>query len=251
MPEKLSAENLLNNLMESIAEGVQKQKSGSFIEEEVSEYTESVTTQFNRLFGRQKPVHKVLGGGKSADVLLWRNKKISASVIAVATFIWVMFEWLNYHFLSLVCFGLALAMLVQFLLSNASGFLNRKRSDVPRIKLPEEWFVNIGMTVGTEVNRVLRIMQDVACNGTLKQFLMVAGTLFVAAVIGSWCNFLTVFYIGFIAAHTLPVLYEKYDDQIDEFVDNLLGRMQHHYKKIDARVLSRIPTRKQWGKKHE
>ncbi|KAK9663872.1 hypothetical protein RND81_14G003800 [Saponaria officinalis] len=251
MPEKLSAENLLNNIMESIAEGVQKPKSSSFIEEEVSEYTESVTTQFNRLFGRQKPVHKVLGGGKSADVLLWRNKKISASVLAVATFIWVMFEWLNYHFLSLICFGLALAMLAQFLWSNASGFLNRERSNVPRIHLPEEWFVNIGMSVGAEVNRVLRIMQDVACNGTLKQFLLVAGSLFVASVIGSWCNFLTVFYIGFVAAHTLPVLYEKYDDQVDGFVDNLLGSMQHHYKKIDARVLSRIPSRKQWGKKHQ
>ncbi|GFQ00475.1 reticulon-like protein b4 [Phtheirospermum japonicum] len=32
------------------------------------------------LFGRQKPVHSALGGGKPADVILWRNKQISAGI---------------------------------------------------------------------------------------------------------------------------------------------------------------------------
>lgn len=61
----------------------------------------------------------------AADVLLWRNKKISASVLTGATIIWVLFEWLNYHFLTLVCFALVLGMLAQFIWTNASGFLNR------------------------------------------------------------------------------------------------------------------------------
>lgn len=61
----------------------------------------------------------------AADVLLWRNKKISASVLTGATVAWVLFEWLNYHFLTLFCFALVLGMLVQFLWSNASSLLNR------------------------------------------------------------------------------------------------------------------------------
>lgn len=61
MPENITAENLLNNIMETISDNVQKQKSGSFFEEDVSN---PVASQFNRLFGRQEPVHKVLGGGK-------------------------------------------------------------------------------------------------------------------------------------------------------------------------------------------
>jgi len=64
----------------------------------------------------------------AADVLLWRNKKISSGVLGGATAIWGMFEWLNYHFLSLVCLALALGMTLQFLLSNASGFMNRLSS---------------------------------------------------------------------------------------------------------------------------
>lgn len=57
--------------------------------------------------------------------MLWRNKKISASVLTSATVVWVLFEWLNYNFLSLLCFALVIGMVGQFLLSNASGLLNR------------------------------------------------------------------------------------------------------------------------------
>ena len=61
----------------------------------------------------------------AADVLLWRNKKISASVLTSATIVWVLFEWLNYNFLTILCFALVLVMLAQFLWSNASGMFNR------------------------------------------------------------------------------------------------------------------------------
>nr|KJB71177.1 hypothetical protein B456_011G126300 [Gossypium raimondii] len=169
MPEKIS-EDLFNNLVETIADSVSKQKSVSFFEEEKSN---SVVSGFNRLFGRQRPVHHILGGGKSADVLLWRNKKISASFLASATLIWFLFEWLNYHFLTLLSFALVLGMVAQFVWSNASGLLNRSSSQVPRLVLPDELFVSIGRSVGAEVNRGLQYLQDVSCQGNLKQFLVV------------------------------------------------------------------------------
>jgi len=61
----------------------------------------------------------------AADVLLWRNKKISAGVLIGATAIWVLFELLNYNFLSLVCYAVVLGMLAQFVWTNASGLINR------------------------------------------------------------------------------------------------------------------------------
>ncbi|MBA0664202.1 hypothetical protein Goklo_004247 [Gossypium klotzschianum] len=174
MPEKIT-EDLFNNLVETIADSVSKQKSVSFFEEEKSN---SVVSGFNRLFGRQRPVHHILGGGKSADVLLWRNKKISASFLASATLIWVLFEWLNYHFLTLLSFALVLGMVAQFVWSNASGLLNRSSSQVPRLVLPDELFVSIGRSVGAEVNRGLQYLQDVSCQGNLKQFLVVGSQYF-------------------------------------------------------------------------
>ncbi|KAL3849067.1 hypothetical protein ACJIZ3_010949 [Penstemon smallii] len=234
--------------METINDGVSKQKKVSFFEEDKSN---SVTSHLNKLFGREKPIHHILGGGKSADVLLWRNKKISASVLTGATITWIVFEWLNYNFLTILSFVLVIGLLAQFAWKNVSKILNRSPSKVPRFVLPEELFANIGKLIGTEVNRGLRYLQDVACGGNFKQFLVVIASLWVAAIIGSWCNFLTVIYIGFVAAHTLPILYERYDEQIDGFVYNVLGQLQHNYRKLDSRVLSRIPAGRFRGSKSD
>lgn len=149
MPEGITAESLMHNIMETISDSASKHKSESSFEEE---NLKSMNSQFSRLFGRQKPVHHILGGGKrmialhllpifllvrsclfyvysleclAADVLLWRNKKISASVLTAATVIWVLFEWLDYNFLTILCFGLVMGMLAQLVWKNASGILNR------------------------------------------------------------------------------------------------------------------------------
>ncbi|KAJ6773927.1 RETICULON [Salix purpurea] len=247
MPEKITAENFINNLVETIADSVPKKKSVSFFEEE----KKPVTSHFNRLFGRQKPIYNLLGGGKSADVLLWRNKKISAGVLTGATAIWVLFECLNYNFLSLVCYAVVLVMLAQFVWTNASSLINRAPAQVPRLVLPKDIFVSIGKSIGGEVNRDLKFLQDVSCGGNLKQFVLVVASLLVAAIIGSWCNFLTVVYIGFVAAHTLPVLYERYDDEVDDFVHKSLDKLQHNYRKLDAGFLSKIPKGNFKAKKYE
>lgn len=57
--------------------------------------------------------------------------------------------------------------------------------------------------------------------------------------------------LGFVAAHTLPVLYERYDDQIDNFVYKVFDQMQNQYKKVDSGLLSKIPKGNLKGKKFE
>lgn len=52
-------------------------------------------------------------------------------------------------------------------------YLLSSSRDVPRIKLPEELFVNIGVAVGAQVNKFLDLIQDISCGGNLKQFLIV------------------------------------------------------------------------------
>ncbi|ONM09948.1 Reticulon-like protein B8 [Zea mays] len=113
-----ATEKIMSSIMDTIADNLPKQKSGKFDPGSVSDKVK------NKLFGRQKTLHGVLGGGKPADVLLWRNKKISSSVLALATAIWVFFEWLDYHFLTIVSFALVLGMVVQFVWSNFSNMLS-------------------------------------------------------------------------------------------------------------------------------
>ncbi|XP_006650682.1 reticulon-like protein B8 [Oryza brachyantha] len=240
-----ATEKIMSNIMDTIAENLPKQKSGKF------DLGSASDKMRDKLFGRQKTIHRALGGGKPADVLLWRNKKISSSVLALATAIWVFFEWLDYHFLTIVSFALVLGMVVQFVWSNFSSALSGSPSKVPRVELPEELFVNTAVAIGTQVNKFLSFLQDVSCERNLKHFVLAIVGLWAAAAIGGWCNFLTVIYIGFVCAHTLPVLYEKYEDQVDDFLYNILGLLRDQYQKLDQGVLSKIPKGNMKFKKSE
>lgn len=61
----------------------------------------------------------------AADVFLWRNKKVSGGILGGATATWVLFEVLEYHFVSLICHALILASAFLFMWSNAANFISR------------------------------------------------------------------------------------------------------------------------------
>ena len=143
-----AAESILNTIGENITKNVPKQISVRYSEEQ-----NTFSTNKNKLLGHQKSIHQILGGGKclpflhqdfllldvffhmkndkfyivlvAADFLLWRNKKISSSVLTGATATWVLFEWLQYHILTMFCLVLVIGMLIQFLWSNFSDVLSR------------------------------------------------------------------------------------------------------------------------------
>ena len=52
MPEKNIVEEAIGDLVDNFTEAVQKNKH------------DTVASRFNRLFGREKPIHHVLGGGR-------------------------------------------------------------------------------------------------------------------------------------------------------------------------------------------
>ncbi|KAL2622672.1 hypothetical protein R1flu_002877 [Riccia fluitans] len=198
-------------------------------------------TSKSRLFNRERTVHELFGGGKAADVLLWKNKPLSAGVLAGTTLVWILFEWSGYTLLSLLSNVLLFLIVVFFLWSNAAGLLNRSPPPIPELKLSEDTVVHTAKTLRVEINKVLAIAHDVALGKDFKLFLKVVAGLWVLSTIGAWFNFLTLVYIGVIASHTVPVLYEKYEDEVDKYGKVALDQAHVQYKKIDALLLSKIP----------
>lgn len=47
---------------------------------------------------------------------------------------------------------------------------------------------------------------------------------------------------GFVSAHVVPVLYERYEDQVDDSFANLVGVLQKRYRKLDN-SLKKMPKR--------
>ncbi|KAL2227011.1 UNVERIFIED_CONTAM: Reticulon-like protein B1 [Sesamum indicum] len=201
----------------------------------------AVKAKIYRLFGREKPVHKVLGGGKPADIFLWRDKKVSAGVLGVATALWVLFELLEYHLLTLVCHILILGLAILFLWSNACTFINKSPPKIPQVILPEDIVLGLASALRIEVNRAFAILRDIASGRDLKRFLVVIAGLWVFSILGGCLNFLTLFYICFVLLLTVPVLYEKYEDKVDAFAEKAEAELKKQYAVFNVKVLSKIP----------
>ncbi|XP_052193411.1 reticulon-like protein B2 [Diospyros lotus] len=243
---KESSDSMAESLVEKITEKLHGDDSSSCSSDSDSDKKpnsspSSVKAKTYRLFGREKPIHKVFGGGKPADIFLWRNKKISAGVLGSATAIWILFDLLEYHLLSLVCHILILLLAIFFLWSNAATFINKSPPRIPEVQLPEEPFLEVASVLMTETNRALAVLREIVSGGDLKKFLGVIGGLWVLSIVGTWCSFLTLFYICFVMVHTVPVLYEKYEDRVDKLAERAMIEIKKQYAVFDAKVLSKIP----------
>ncbi|XP_078176789.1 reticulon-like protein B5 [Carex rostrata] len=194
-----------------------------------------------RLFGREKPVHQVLGGGKTADVLLWRDKKSALGALAGATAIWVLFELLNYRLLTLISYFFMFTLGALFIVSKLMSCINRTLPGIPELHISEERARHAAFALRNDINRVLSLLRNVALGHDLKKFLMVIAGLWVLSVVGSWFDFLTLSYIGFVILQTVPALYERYDDKIDELAERGMTEINKLYKLLDTKVLSKIP----------
>lgn len=239
------SENPIESVMGKISEKIHHESSSSDSEsdsEKKSYPSESVKDKIWRLFGREKPVHRVLGGGKPADVFLWRNKKVSAGVLGFATAIWVLFELVEYNLLTLVCHILILSLALSFLWSNAHAFINKSPPRIPQVHLPEEPVLQVASALCVEINGAFVVLRSIAAGKDLKKFLIVIAGLWVMSIVGSWCHFLTLFYICFVLLHTVPVLYEKFEDKIDPLAEKAMIEIKRQYAVFDAKVLSKIPV---------
>ncbi|XP_073032851.1 reticulon-like protein B2 [Primulina eburnea] len=237
-----NAKSVIDQITEKLHSHGSSSSSGSDDDKDIkSSAAAKKKAKIYRLFGREKPVHKVLGGGKPADIFLWRDKKSSGGVIGVATTVWVLFELLEYHLLSLLCHIFILALSILFLWSNASTFINKSPPKIPEVILSEDIVLGVASALRVEFNRACSIFRDIARGKDLKKFLAVIAGLWILSSLGSCCNFLTLFYIGIVLLHTVPLVYEKYDDQIDAFAEKAESELKKQYAVFNDKVLSKLP----------
>ncbi|KAJ0764478.1 hypothetical protein HanPI659440_Chr08g0292651 [Helianthus annuus] len=116
-----------------------------------------------------------------------KNKKISASVLVGATTIWVLFELLEYHLVTLLFHISILVFALLFLWSSASKIIN---------KIPEDIVLQFASALRIEINNFLQMLRGIASGRDLKKFLAVIAGLWVLSIVGSWCNLLTLFYMS-------------------------------------------------------
>ncbi|KAL8192330.1 hypothetical protein R6Q57_027515 [Mikania cordata] len=156
----------------------------------------ALKSKSNRFSGRDQPVPQVFGGVTPADVFLWRKKKISASILGGATALWVLFELLEYHLVTLVCHILILVFAVLFLWSSVSYIMYKSPPSIPEVRIPEDPLLQFTSALRIEINHFLQMLGKIGSGRDLKKFLAVVAGLWVLSVVGRCCSFLTLVYMS-------------------------------------------------------
>ncbi|XP_027359409.1 reticulon-like protein B9 isoform X2 [Abrus precatorius] len=154
---------------------------------------EIITTR-PKLFGNEKPIHEVLGGGK--DILLWRDKNISAALLVGMTIIWFLFEVAEYNFVTLLCHISITTMLVLFIWSTIADILKWKGPQIPDIILQESFFHDVASILHRRFNQLLPMLLHISCGIDLQLFLLIIVSLYILSVIGTYFSLFNMLYIG-------------------------------------------------------
>ncbi|WOK93663.1 reticulon-like protein B2 isoform X2 [Canna indica] len=189
------------------------------------------------LFGRKESLHAFLGGGKLADIILWRNKQLSGSMLAGFTVVWLLFEWIGYHLLTFICHSVIFLLGLCFLWSNAASFVNRAPPKLPEVFLPEDSFLYVAHMIRGEINEAFATFRYVASGKDSRTFLKAIGGLWVVSVVGGWFSFLTLIYIVVLLVYTAPVFYEKFEDHVDLTVEKAMVEINKHYAILDEKSM--------------
>ncbi|KAK9283911.1 hypothetical protein L1049_012166 [Liquidambar formosana] len=201
----------------------------------------SSTSPAYRLFHRQASIHQIMGGGKAADVLLWKWWYVSSGVIVVATVAWLVFERSGLSFLSICSDVLLILIVLLFLHANYTAFRDKQLRTIPELELSEEMVNSAAASFRVKINYVLLMAHDITLGKDFRLFFKVVICLWLLSVIGSYFSFFTLAYIGTIMCITVPVLYSKYEEHVDRYCGMIHQKFSKHYKIVDESVISRFP----------
>lgn len=194
-------------------------------------------------------VHQALGSGAVADVLLWKKWSGGVVLLVSATAMWFLFEWAGYNILSFVSNVLLLLIVILFFWAKSASLLNRPLPPLPDLEVSEESVVKAAESIRVHINQGLAVAREITIGRNVKVLVQVVFGLWVISYAGSFFNFLTLLYIGILLSLSVPLLYDTYQDKIDEKLRVAHKIIQTQYRKLDENVLRRIPLPKNKEKK--
>ncbi|XP_024991998.1 reticulon-like protein B9 [Cynara cardunculus var. scolymus] len=190
-------------------------------------------------------LHSTIGKGQVADVLLWRNTRLSASLLLGFTAMWFLFEVYEYNLISLLCHIAILAMLILYITYTIAKFTQWDLPDFEELTIQESAF----KWLYKKTNSLLLKFYYTSSGEDLTQFFLTMTSLWMISVIGSYFSSLNLIYLCLICIGTLPALYERYEHEVDYLASKGIRDMKNTLKQFEFNVLSKIPREQVNGNK--
>ncbi|XP_027343289.1 reticulon-like protein B9 [Abrus precatorius] len=195
-----------------------------------------------KIFRHGKSVHQILGEGEVADILLWRNRNISAAFLLGMTTIWFLFEVVEYNFVTLICHISITTILVVHIWSIVADIMRWNGPRVLETILQDySFFQHLATILHTRSNQLLRMVLYISCGTELPSFLLIIFFLYILSLIGTYFSFVSLLYIGFLCIQTLPIVYDHYKEEINNLVEHIIMDLQKKYRRFKKRYLNKIP----------
>ncbi|CAI9091864.1 OLC1v1026966C1 [Oldenlandia corymbosa var. corymbosa] len=209
--------------------------------ERIDNLPSTSTSSSYKLFGRQNTVHQIMGGGKAADVILWRRRYVSCGIIVGATVAWFVFERSGLPTLSICCDVLLILIVLRFLRANYAVYRNKQLQSLPELVLSEEMVNTAAGSFRVKVNYMLLMAHDITLGKDFKLFFKVVIAFWLLSVIGSLLSFCTLLYLGTILFTTVPALYNRFEERVDRYAGIIHQKFSRNYKIVDENVIGRLP----------
>ncbi|KAM7268823.1 hypothetical protein ACFE04_010989 [Oxalis oulophora] len=204
-------------------------------------YSDSFNTPKNRMSRRNRPIESILGRGKVADLMLWKKPQLSAAILIGVTIIWFLFEVVEYNFVTLMCHLAITIMLILLIRSTGAEFFNWSRPKTPDMILQDPAYKEFITNVNVLFNRFLKSFLNIACGRNPAKFFVSIVVLYLLSIIGSHFDLVNLIFSGFLCLGTLPILYEKYQEDVDKLVWKMKKEMKKTFKRLDSKVFNKIP----------
>ncbi|KAL1328476.1 hypothetical protein AAHE18_13G375800 [Arachis hypogaea] len=127
---------------------------------------EIITTQ-TKIFPHGKSIHEVLGGGKVADVLLWKDRNVSAAILVGITAIWFLFEVVEYNFVTLISHISITTMLVLYIWSTVADIFKWNGPKIPETILKDSFFEDLAFNLQRRFYQLLQVLFHISCGTDL------------------------------------------------------------------------------------
>ncbi|KAF8405131.1 hypothetical protein HHK36_010029 [Tetracentron sinense] len=174
------------------------------------------------------------------DIFLWRNRKLSLSVLLATTATWVLLEVYQFNFITVFSWVAMSIVAFMFLWGNMHRLLGKEAPSMSGLEISEQTAREIAYTIKGWIEEGERWMFRVSVEREWYVFAGVVVGMWILSLVGSMFDLLTLLYIGIVLGMTVPVIYEKYEEKLKGYVERMREQGRRWYAMADAKILRKM-----------
>ncbi|KAK4527374.1 hypothetical protein GAYE_SCF39G5296 [Galdieria yellowstonensis] len=219
-PSSPSVDDLLGGQSPSEVDSLTRTESAKGTSDAVGEYTTTYGTKHTPI-----PLAPSFISGKAAQLIYWRNIFVSSVVFVVGNIFFLTITVGKKSVISVLSYAFMIQLGLSFVYVNFSklfvGFLGPDFVGTPTLGRPyvtkeslSKYLETSSKLINTSIDQIKIALFCVDNMFTLK----LLGFFYFLSWVGKWMSTATMMYLVFLYTFTVPVIYEHFHKEVDEFV---------------------------------